>query len=355
MWRVKNIMAYGILTVMVFAGYVYFCNYYLFLFFLFLLLFLPLSGAMMYDAAKGITAVFGHRPFQAGKNIEQTIWIQVENKSWIPVLYINLQLVVNHLFYDREQLEVQCALLAKSKEKIGIPMTFQKSGCIDVSVSKIIIRDWLHIFQKEIPIQCSSEFIVMPVAAQMPFMEEFSEYGIEENNQMGIQETSDSVSFVRDYVDGDRMQQIHWKLFAKKDKILIKEYEHVAKENVKLLIELVKDTKGSLDTCLDMTYSMIKIFLTWQQPVSLLWWSSQKECIQERTIENEQMLEDAIYAVFYEQAYEENNKACYMMEQAGYEENYFYVQPYEAGKEYIGEKIAVYDNKAIITRAGAEY
>ena len=351
MWRVKNIIAYVILVGMVFAAYVYFCNYLLFTFFLFLLMFLPLSGLLMYNGAKEVTASFVQGTFQAGKNIEQTIQLQVENKSWIPILYVALQLEVNNLFYDSEQLEVQCCLLAKSKEKISIPMTFQKSGCIEVSVSKLIIRDWLHIFQKVIPVKCREEFMVMPVADQMSFMEEiYSDYGTEENNQTGIQETSDAVSFVRDYVGGDRMQQIHWKLSAKKNKILVKEYDHVAKENVKLLIELTKDKMGSLDACLDMVYSITKVFLTWQQPVSLLWWSSRQECMQERIVGNEEMLEDAIYAIFYEQTYERSSKACIMMEQAGYEEDYFYVQPYEGGKEYIGEKIAVYNNKAVITK-----
>lgn len=338
---------------MVFATYVYFCNYYLFLFFLFLLIFFPLSAWMMYDAAKGITAEFIQRTFQAGKNIEQTIQIQVQNQSWIPVLYVCLRLEVNHLFYDKEQLEVQCSLLAKSKERISIPMTFQKSGCIEICVSKMMIRDWLHIFQKEIPVQCKEEFMIMPDIAELPFMEEiYSDCGIEENSQTGLLEISDTVSAVRDYVSGDRMQQIHWKLSAKKDKILVKEYDHVAKENVKLLIELIDDKIGNPDACLDMAYSMVKIFLNCQQPVCLLWWSSQQECMQEKIIENEAMLNDAVYTIFYEQTYKEGVRACYMMEQSGGADDYFYIQPYRTGKEYIGEKIAVYDDRAVITKVG---
>lgn len=356
MWRVKNIMAYIILLVIVFAAYMYFCNYFLFLFFLFLLCFLPISGLLMYDTAKGITAAFCNRTFQAGKNIEQAIQFQVENKRWIPVLYASLQLEVTNLFYPKEQLEVQSCLLAKSKKKIVIPITFEKSGCVEISISKIIIRDWLHIFQKEILIQCREEFVIMPATVQIPFMQElYSDYGTEENNQTGIQEISDTVSSARDYVNGDRMQQIHWKLSAKKEKLFVKEYDHIAKENIKLLIELSKDKNGSLDACLDMVYSMIKAFLAWQQPVNLLWWSSQKEYMQESIIENEEMLEKAVYVAFYEQTYEEDNKAYFMMGQSGTENDYFYVQPYEMGKEYIGEKIAIYNDKAVITKIGFHF
>ena len=343
MWRIKNIIAYVVLLGIVFSAYVYFCNYYLFLFFLFLLCFLPASAFMMYYAAKRITVELMQRTFQAGKNIEQKLQFQLENKSFLPILYAKLQIEINHLFYEKETVELQSNIPAKSKETLWVPVTFSKSGCIEMKISKIIIRDWLHIFQKEILIGCKEEFMVMPAVAELPEMENlYSDNGAEENNQTGAKGISDTIAAIRDYVEGDRMQQIHWKLSAKKDEILVKEYEHITKENIKIFVELRADEAGELDACLDVAYSMAKLFLRWQQPVTLLWWSMKRQSVQERTIENEDMLEEAMYAVFYEKTYTESIGTCFKTD-------YFCVQPYHSAQEYMGEKITVYDNKAVVT------
>lgn len=343
MWRVKNIMAYVVLTGIVFSAYVYFCNYYLFLFFLFLLCFLPVSAFMMYDAAKRIHVVLLQRTFQAGKNIEQKLQFQLENKSLLPILYAKLKIEINHLFYEKETVEVQSNIPAKSKETLWVPVTFSKSGCIEMEISKIVIRDWLHIFQKEIPVGCKEEFMVMPVVAELPEVEEaYSDDGTEENTQSGAKGISDTMAAIRDYVEGDRMQQIHWKLSAKKEEILVKEYEHTTKENIKIFVELIADKEGSLDACLDVAYSMVKLFLRWQQPVTLLWWSVKQQSVQERAIEKEDMLEEAMHTVFYEKTYTESIRAYLKTD-------YFCVQPYHGTQEVIGEKIAVHDNKAVVT------
>lgn len=348
MWRVKNSIGYGSLVILIFAGYVYFGNYNLFLFFWFLISFLFVSVLSVYYMKKGLTARFHSRMVQAGKNVEQSIQFQIENKSWLPILYINVQLTVQNYFYDSEKIEVQCSVLGKSKKNIVIPITFRKSGCVELGISKMIIRDWMQIFEKEIPIGCTEELIVMPDVNETTLLQSvFSSDGEREEDKIFAEEPSDSIASVREYRNGDRMQQIHWKLSAKKEKIFVKEYENISKENVKILLELSKDDNGSLDACIDMVYSLAKAFIIWQQPVCLLWWSGEREDFQEKVVESEELLEQAIYEIFYERTYEERNKAYFLMSQ---DETYFYIQPYGEGLDCYGETICTYRDRAMLTK-----
>lgn len=348
MWRIKNIITYILTVILFFCVYIYLGSNYIFLFLLCLFI---LSFLLMRYTVKHITCQLEKRMLQAGKGVEQQIKIQLQNPTWVPVLYVKIQITVKNIFYKQEKIiEVKCNIPAKSRKEMNIPITIYQSGCIEIVLSDIVVRDWLQLFEKQINLSEKEEWMIFPNMEEEDELQFLFSGSNEEEKQnlMRSSQKSDSIAAIREYMDGDRMQRIHWKLSAKKNSILVKDYECLSKEGIKIVIELYENEKGSLDACIDMVYNFIRFLLETQQPAKLIWWSEQQNSFQEQYIVNEETFITAMCALFYEILYPERNKAYLMMKQTG--QAYLYVQPYDEITGYYGEKCYIYKNKVVLAK-----
>lgn len=144
---------------------------------------------------------------------------------------------------------------------------------------------------------------------------------------------STEVSGIREYVPGDRIKDIHWKLSAKKDQVYVRERVSISQETLRLYLDLYKvdfdkeirekkfadnallskkvsgtnlcGYQSLTDEILRLAVRFIKKMLEKNQPVEIVWRDQSKMCFQHFMIEEEKQLREGFYLIFESELVEE--------------------------------------------------
>lgn len=189
--------------------------------------------------------------------------------------------------------------------KIEYPLKSDHCGIISVDIDHLYLFDLLNFFKikkhlglhHEIPVLPNP--IVLDNLDDLDFTEGYS--NLEESHVKG-NDTSE-VSEIREYIPGDKLQNIHWKLSAKKDNLMVKDHISLTSSQLILYVELAKTEDHLIDSILDYTYGIGQYLVQHGKPFSLLWYkSSHKECASQLIL-NSTTLRDCITEILYQQPF----------------------------------------------------
>lgn len=168
------------------------------------------------------------RIYETGEQIPVKLVIQ--NPAWIPVLYLHLMLVIqNDLTGETEQRELSLMVPARGTIQVPLAVSSDYCGRMTVGISTVKLWDFFHLFSKKKKLKKNyeSQVLVIPALTQMSveisslvkgFLADCDKYDPHEKGS-----DPSEVFQVREYQPGDRLQQVHWKLSAARDGLLVKE------------------------------------------------------------------------------------------------------------------------------------
>lgn len=284
--RIRN----GILYAAVLAA----CSFLLFLlhgyFFLTALLFFGIL--FLYDMAtlkivKNNVKILLHDPKRLITKGELVyIPASVKNPTYFfsPNLYFTLELR-NEFYGENSEYTWNVPLYAKEQKKLQLPMKFQYSGKMIIAVKEIRVRGILGILETKQKSQEESMFYVFPKSLENTIT--VREYdGLRQKDEANRQEAAkrgshcSEVSGIREYILGDSMRDIHWKLSAKKEKMMVKEHVTMTDTNQSLLVELADvfwEQKRCIEDVLELLMNFLQEYLMQEIPFELVWWNQKKE------------------------------------------------------------------------------
>ena len=155
-----------------------------------------------------------------------------------------------------------------TKKKIVIPI--HNNGITDIAVdtahcgaftyklTKIVVCDLFGFFKRNIRANTTHEILVRPV----PILPEFipDVFGFKAKNLRKAKQPNTEIYDIRDYQSGDSIKTIHWKISAKKDKLLVKEPLEEYGGHSRILLRLTKD-RTELDKHLGQILFTSRFFL----------------------------------------------------------------------------------------------
>ena len=106
----------------------------------------------------------------------------------------------------------------------------------------------------------------------------------------------------REYIPGDKLNSIHWKLTAKRDILMVKDRVSMSDQQMVILTSLAGKPED-VDQVLGLTYAVCRGFVQEQTYVRLLWWSQGKYAFVEKQIMNQENLKEAFSEIYYEKTY----------------------------------------------------
>ena len=210
---------------------------------------------------------------------QEGIWrIRIQNDSYGLALSCTLFGTVGNVFLGTSgEIKVEMPISMKGMEYMDLPLGVQYCGLVQVGIHALEYGDPMGLLRIKIPMQVFAESVVLPNARQ-----ETEEH--RDGYQAGISEAEESLSKghdfsevtdMREYRPGDRIKDIHWKLSAKKQDLMVKERASVAQSQVVLLIDLSGDYE-MISQILGLAYGVTEGFLENYVPVRLLWWEEQQ-------------------------------------------------------------------------------
>ena len=119
-------------------------------------------------------------------------------------------------------------------------MTGVYCGRMTVKIESAEIYDAFGMFRFKKNIESAEDIYIMPSKADKFENVALSTLGVSEDEEMQTKKGDDvsQISEIRNYIPGDKLQNIHWKLSAKEEELQVKEFSLPYSEDVIILVEL---------------------------------------------------------------------------------------------------------------------
>lgn len=124
---------------------------------------------------------------------------------------------------------------------ITLPGLSEHYGVIGISIDKVKIYDYMHLFALQLPVRYENNVYILPQtkASAVDINALKSAAGARLGDMLAASAGSsfDSITGMREYRQGDHIKSIHWKLSARMDELMVKEYEGETSANVLLFVD----------------------------------------------------------------------------------------------------------------------
>jgi len=193
------------------------------------------------------------------------------SKSRMPVPpYSFWFLAVNRMTGEQKRQK----LLLADRQTGEVPLPTEHCAAFACSLQRGRVYDYLGLFSLQLRLQELGDFFVEPVSRApdpLPSLSQFQSRSCRPKKGGGFSEIHD----MREYQPGDSMRDIHWKLSAKTDKLIVREPQEPERGTVLVTLDLA-GTPAQLDETFD-TLSWLSGWLLehevshsvcWTDPVS---------------------------------------------------------------------------------------
>ena len=241
--------------------------------------------------------------------------LKVKNPLWIFSFDANLILWTQNCFYgDTGKTRISVPIQMHATYEKMIPVRYSMNGMYRYRLDGFAMRDLLGIVSLAKKVTTETEVVIYPAGegTRTGDMSDLSKGMTEsEETQKKGHDFSD-VSDVREYIPGDKLMSIHWKLSAKRDILMVKDRVSMSDQQMVILTELSGEDE-EVDQVLSLTYGICDAFVREQIYVRLMWWSEGRFAFEERQILNKDALKKAFADLYYDKTYKDLEKTKELM------------------------------------------
>lgn len=252
---------------------------------------------------KGECGEQNHEMFFLVKLINPTPWMSLD---------VKLKLRVSNPFFGTEgEMLFSVPVYSFKGYELRIPFVSDFPGRINIEVEELKIKDLMGFVFLKKKMASQGEILVMPqIIGEKQHNMTYLESGMlesEESTKRG-NDFSD-VQEIREYIPGDKLMSIHWKLSAKRDILMVKDRVSMSDKQLVVLPELCKANIFELNVIMATTYSLIADLIKDKLTVRLMYWSKNRYEYEDVRIDYLEGLNDAFGKMFYEECYQDMNEA----------------------------------------------
>lgn len=309
--RVNNFLYYLILLLMFAFFTFYLHSRYLVIILAVMVIFPVFECICTHIAAKKLTKRLSMDSIWVNKGSEAAVDLIFKNKTVFPIINCSIYFSAENKYYPNDQANmINISIPAMGEYKTSVPITPVYNGLVNIRVEKVEVHDLLNIIKFDDNESSDIFFYVLPNVldpdAEMTPGELYSEDSIiSVKNVNGTQ-----IDGIRDYVMGDKLRNIHWKLSAKKQDLLVKEYSDSNEEAAVLLVELYSP---AIDDIMDNVYSAGKMLLENAYPFTVAFASAGSEQLTKLFINEDKAFRDSIEKMYLAYPSENDKTSMYAL------------------------------------------
>lgn len=298
--RPVRLLFYLIFWALALFFYQVFRSYFLWLAVLVMTLFPVFSVAGMVYLCGHLTPELTLDRTKIAKTEESLLTLRLGNDAWWLALHCQMQLSISNAFLEHAStLTVQMPAKIHESSILTLPFRAVELGRYTISCDLLAVQDVMGFLYGRKKISLSKELFVLPGQnAGGPIDVTGFLAGAAEREESG-QKGNDfaQVSDVREYIPGDRFRDIHWKLSARQEELMVKERVSMAGSEMVLLLKLVKDP-AQTEQILEFAWHLGQSFMTQRLPVCLLCWNHPAFSWEEYRCGTTQELAEAYAGIF---------------------------------------------------------
>lgn len=282
--------------------------FYLFLRSYFFLTILFLLAAWPVVSAAGLWYLAGRVRGEMGTGQERIcpgdtllLSLRLQNQSWWMALEAEWTIrFENTLWEEKSEQKVSMPVRPHGTELLTLPLQIGNLGHFRILADVLKLQDILGLVRLQMPVSQVRQVDVIPAAGPKKTFRT-------EGYMSGLSETEESkekgndfaeVSDIREYMPGDRIRDIHWKLSAKKDILMVKERVSVAGSEMMVLLQPGGE-KTLAEQVLIQAFILSQAFLEQQIPVCLLLWDQRRYGWEENRSASQEELEEVFCRIYH--------------------------------------------------------
>lgn len=314
MWNLVWYRRFNYLTLVIFVGFglLFYHHYVLMLMMVFILAAPVLSYFLTKKSVGKFTITVNADKASVGKKIPVNVCFTVDNQSFVPVENLTLMVRFFNGFYENEE-QYELVVGAVPKRKRQAVMTVQGIYCgkMQMVVEKVLIYDAFCMFKFEKELQLSTDIYIMPEKGGSFENVALSTLGVSEDEQIQSKKGDDvsQISEIRNYIPGDKLQNIHWKLSAKNEELQVKEFSLPYSEDVVLVVEMYADKEAPqvFDDLIETLYAFSRDLMRQGRKFNIAWKSGDYE-LKSMEIHFEDDLQTAVRELYFVKLQERNGE-----------------------------------------------
>lgn len=211
-----------------------------------------LAGLIILPAVSGILQFAAMRSVQIECKIkkssyvkqEQYFEIELKKGNIIPMGALELEVEAENILYDEKRIHRLVLQPVEKREQLfQYPMDLQDCGQIKIRVPMAHFYDLTGIFQIRRKLELSAEILVYPTELRLNIQKnrrpEAEAVG-ELYDPLRKGQDVNEVSGLRNYMDGDSLGSIHWKLSGKMDELIVRELGYPSNYRTVLICDIMK-------------------------------------------------------------------------------------------------------------------
>lgn len=228
------------------------------------------------------------------ETVGETDFAEQGGRAEVSFLFINQSIfpvaraVVQFQLYDSrglaaaEKKRTDIQLKGRSELRFSCRVPSEHCGVRIVRTEKIRLYDFLQIFSTSIPVPQPVELYIFPQIRQVELIVkgEWTDSGTAESDDTGKGDDPSVTYQIREYQPGDSMRGIHWKLSARTEEWVVREYGRTL-SHPRVLLRLAYRTQGVDPVHLDGFYaaagSLMNTFCKYGMICKTVWEEGEKE------------------------------------------------------------------------------
>ncbi len=165
--------------------------------------------------------------------------VKLSNEDFIIYPYIYVSFFGSHTLFNSASYSQSISITPLSKKEFVFDMECRYRGQYEVGISDIHIEDFLGLIRLKYRIPETKKIIVYPKIVHLSKFDIFTTNSFDsQNSSQGAVEDVNNIKDMRNYQYGDSFRKIHWKLSARNNNWMIKNYQCTSDANVNILIDL---------------------------------------------------------------------------------------------------------------------
>lgn len=208
--------------------------------------------------------------YQKGRPIPAELLL--DNRGILPLPSVKAKiLVLDTLCGESQEFQVQGMADSRRSGKIRCQAFFPYCGKLSFNLKAVRIQDFLGLFSLRVKAKGKGSATILPLLYTMDItISQQTQNHPVEPVEFASHRAGDDVSEVfqvREYRGGDSLQRVHWKLSAKEDQLMVKDFSHPIGCAVLLLLDFylpqeAEDRKlldSFLEVAASLSFSMMEV------------------------------------------------------------------------------------------------
>lgn len=257
-------------------------------------------AALLYVKHKiSISLSLKNRRCSVGQSVP--VDIEICSRSIIPILSceITIEFILSSA-QQPEKIRINTPVFPKNTQKLSTAFSSSHYGVVNCRITKVKIYDMLRLFRANIKPkkirQDESPVLILPDTLELSnAISDYSDLGLDSDKFSSVKPGDDpsEIFSIHEYQDGDKLSKVHWKLTAKEDKLMVKDYSLPLADAFLIVTDTYippnksETAAAAYDTLIKLTASVSRLFLENQIRHRVIAYSEKEQSISEESVTDE--------------------------------------------------------------------